>query len=160
MPPVPAASKFTEENHTMLVQLKDSVGTIGSTLSQFIEAQGEENRRIHARIDGQGEAMTKAVGVIKDTISDRSRITPALVAMVLSSVAILGGAFTAYIGLQTAPIKTDILNVNNMVQTMEAQRLITRQDLVGLQIHTAEEEARLRENQRWTEKLLDEVRHK
>lgn len=164
-------NKFSAENHTMLVQLRDNVGTLSSTVTSFITAQGEENRRLHGRIDlqgetvnrrieAQGEALSRAVGSIKDSIAERARVTPALIAMILSSIAILGGAGTAYIGLQTAPIKTDIANAASEIHQIEAQRLIMRQDLVALQIKSASEDARQDERSIWTTKLLEEIRKK
>jgi hypothetical protein len=158
-------SKFSEQNHTMLVQLGDNVTRVGESLKGFIESQSQENRRLHARIDDTNSSIVQAqnsmaasVGSIKDAFNERSRITPSLIAMALSLVAILCGALTAYIDVRSAPVKTDIQNVSTALHAMVDQQLVMRQEHVGLQVHTAEEDSAQRTNQHWLEKELDEAR--
>jgi len=151
-------TKFSEENHTLLVQLRDNVGSLGGTLDNFIKAQSEENRRLHGRIDDTNSAMLTAVGSIKDTIAERSRVTPALIAMILSSLAIIGGAGSYFVNLQASTLRTDIDNIGGKVAAAEIQRLTMADRLSRVEVESATKDATSIENRRWIEKLQDEIR--
>ena len=158
MPAKPPPSATTEDNHTLLVQLKDSVGMVGGTLDAFIKAQSEENRRIHERIDNTNTTIVSAVGAIKDGMAERGRITPSLVAMVLSSVAIFGGAGSTYVTMQTASLKSDTANNTSQIQNAEQARNILSEGLRRVETETARAVAQFAADRRWLEKMQDENR--
>lgn len=149
--------QLREDNHTILVQLQTGVADMGSTLTKFMEAQGKENKALHERIDDTNKSFSTAVSSIKDSIAERSRMTPALGAMILSSLAIIGGMCSAYIGLRTDGLRADINHVSADLIASGQHRRAMDEKLVEVRVDAAKSSAAQDRDLWWITHFLDKT---
>jgi hypothetical protein len=146
---------MSTENHTLLVQLTDQVGTVGRQLENFLDAQTKENQRLHERIDIAQTRSADAVTAIKDAIARKGQVSGSfilsLTAVLLSSAAITGGAVTTYVSGRMEVITPSI-------QAMQAEMHRNREYIDGLRVQTAEEDARSTADREWIKRELDFIR--
>ncbi len=146
---------FSSENHTMLVQLTDSVNNLGKQVSQSYEAQQAENKNLHARIDSVQVETRKGVDEIKSSLAQTGKISAsnifALIAVIVSVLALGGGIATAYIDVRlgniTPLIEANAAHTDDLRTEMRSQR----EDLTRARL----EAARMDEARRWMEKIIE-----
>ena len=147
-------------NYGVLIELKDSVMSIGTRFDKFASQQNEENQRLHARIDATQEKFINTIGSLKDGMAERGRITLPLVASVLSMIAILSGAGAAYVSMTTSPLRDAIIENARKISVNEGKGLTTSERLQALEVDTRARDERSETDRQWTKELLNEVRHK
>ena len=81
----------------------------GKQLAASISNQERENENIYKRIDIAQEEMRKGVAEIKDSLASRGKISStqifALIAVLISGMALFGGIAQAYISVRLDTIK-------------------------------------------------------
>lgn len=141
--PTPSAKKPTyTDNHTLLLQLGGQMEGLAAALKEFVVQQGEENRRIHERIDATGERAAVAVGAVKDSLAARGQVSGnfvlLIVTTILSFIAIVGGAVTAYVGGRIEALKPT-LHFQEEIMRLTATNLREQErDHADLRVKVAE----------------------
>ena len=107
--------EISKQNNELLVQL-------GANLRAFVVDQQTENKRLHERIDSVQTHTAQAIDSVKEALSKTGKISPALVATVLSLCAIIGGAVTTF-------VSGKIDNITPMITA--SQRDITQQENIS-----------------------------
>ena len=148
----------SSENHEVLIQLRDSMEGVVTRLDKFSAQQEMENKTIHARIDATQEKFMTSFTLLKDSLAERGRITPALIATIISSVAILAGAGSAYVSSQLVPLRESIKLSDDRHLTGETKRVLLEERLQSTAVAYAVADARSETDRAWSVKLLDEVR--
>lgn len=111
---VSSPEEMSKQNNELLVQLS-------ANLRAFVVDQQTENKRIHERIDSVQTHTAQAIDTVKEALSKTGKISPALIATVISLCAIIGGAVTTYVTGK----------MDNIIPMISAnQRDITQQDNV------------------------------
>lgn len=153
---------MSQDNHTLLIKLDDRVQTVAKTLEGFVEAQGLENRAIHRRIDETAERGTKAVEAIKDSLNARGRISGnfvlSLIAVLLSSLAIIGGAVTTYVSNRLETLEPQIHASKTTHETTIARLQEAERQLQEHRIQAAAADASAATDRQWTQRELDFIR--
>ena len=102
------ASQTSTDNHTLLIQLGDSLLGIkqqqeglGGQLTTHIKEQQIENQRLNTRIDDTQVQSRKGVEEIKDSLAQRGRISGGVIlgfiGVTCSVLALIGGITQAYV---------------------------------------------------------------
>lgn len=164
MPKSLPSAHMSEQNHTLLVKLADRVDNVGTTLKSFIDAQSEENRRIHERIDDAQERTAKAVESIKDSMASRGRVSGgfilSLCATLVSTLAILGGLATTYVNNRLETIQPTLTRhaaeIDAQRHAMEQERRQASEIQSQLAAHRAAQES----DRAWIMRELDFTRDK
>lgn len=149
--PDPTAKQTSEKNNALLIELKSTVGTMGTQVAQFIAAQENENRRIHERIDAANAHTSRAVDGIKDALAQRGRLSPTLIigiiATGISFATLVFGAGHAYVSMRLDAIKPQI-------DASVAHTASMGKELTDSRVEAAREAGRNEERARWVEKAL------
>lgn len=148
------------ENHGVLVELKDAVGAIGERFEAFSANQSKENQRLHDRIDATQERFINALSTLKDGMAEKGRLTPALVASILSMIAILCGAGGAYVSMRSEPLERSVMVNAAKIATAEVQRMNMEDRLHQLNVKSDVTDAIGETDRKWITKIQDELRTK
>lgn len=145
----------SQENHTMLVQLTDAVSVLTKQVGSHISEQQQENKRLHERIDGVQLETRNGVDAIKSSLAQTGKISAsnifALIAVIISVLALVGGIATAYIDVRLGNI-TPLIEANAaQAGELKAAQQRLSEDLTRTRI----EAARVDEARRWIEKFLE-----
>lgn len=148
-------SGISGENHTLLVQLNDAVTAMGKQVGQHIEQQTKENVRLHERIDGVQVETRNGVDAIKASLASSGKVTAsnifALIAVLVSVMALVGGIAQAYISVRLGNI-TPLIDANMaQIEQVRTEQHRQREELTLTRI----EAARVDEARRWMEKFLE-----
>jgi hypothetical protein len=148
-----ARTSVSVSNNILLGQLNQSVQSVASTLNGFIEKQGEENQRLHSRIDSTAMAARADMDEVREGLASRGRISGqmilSLVAVLLSAFAAFGGFGHAYVSTRLEKVDTAIASVDRRVDMLhvevDKQRTLTDKDRVDDAYNRGRTEARLEE---------------
>lgn len=145
-------------NYGVLIELKDSVNSMGERFELFATQQQAENKNLHARIDQTQDKFITSFAGLKDGIAERGKVTWPIFAAVIGSVAILSGAGATYVSMRTEPLAQAISANTAKDATAELQSLGLSERLQVLAVESSAADARSETDREWITKLLDETR--
>ncbi len=114
---------------------------MATNLAEFIKAQSAENVRVHGRIDETAERSSQQVGEIKEAIASRGRVSGrdvlALLAVVCSVVALLGGVGHSYVTMRMESLNPRLDAVVEKLERESGELVKLRAELTEARVESA-----------------------
>lgn len=166
-----AAPATSVDNHTLLIQLKDAMTTIGAQLGSHITEQQAENKAIHQRITDSERAQREAenrfsaaLDSLKDLLGKKGQLSGSgvlsLIAVAFTMIVGVGGIVTKYIDVRLGNVEPLIKHNTYAALASSAERDVMREQLVTVRVEQARIDAKSLETRRWLEKEQDEMKRK